>query len=40
VSALFRRSLCVLVSRSDAARVTGERPRATGFGPFPQPSRP
>lgn len=40
VSALFQRSLCVLVSRADAARVCGERPRRLEFIPFPQPSRP
>lgn len=40
VSALFQRSLCVLISRSDAARRCGERTRRVEFIPMPQPSRP
>ena len=40
VTALFHRSLCVLLSRSDAARLCGERSRRVEFIPMPQPSRP
>lgn len=40
VTALFQRSLCVIVSRADAGRVCGERTRRLEFIPFPQPSRP
>ena len=40
VTELFQRSLCVLVSRGDAGRVCGERPRRVEFIPMPQPSRP
>jgi hypothetical protein len=40
VTALFQRSLCVLVSRGDAGRVCGERSRRVEFIPLPQPSRP
>ncbi len=40
VSALFQRSLCVLISRNDAARRCGERTRRVEFVPMPQPSRP
>ena len=40
VSALFQRSLCVLISRSDAARCCGERSHRVEFIPMPQPSRP
>lgn len=40
VTALFERSLCVLVSRHDGARTCGERPRRVTFIPLPQPSRP
>jgi hypothetical protein len=40
VAALFSRSLCVLISRTDAARRIGERTRRSEFIPFPQPSAP
>jgi hypothetical protein len=41
VTALFQRSLCVLISRSDSARRCGERTRRVEFIPMPpQPSRP
>ena len=40
VTALFQRSLCVLISRNDAARRCGERTRRVEFVPMPQPSRP
>lgn len=40
VSALFQRSLCVLISRTDAARRCGERSHRVEFIPLPQPSRP
>jgi hypothetical protein len=40
VTALFQRSLCVLLSRTDAARRCGERSRRMEFIPMPQPSRP
>lgn len=40
VSALFQRSLCVLITRSEAARCCGERSRRVEFIPMPQPSRP
>lgn len=40
VTALFQRSLCVLLSRTDAARRCGERSRRVEFIPMPQPSRP
>lgn len=40
LTALFTRSLCVLISRSDAARRTGERSHRVEFVPFPQPSAP
>ncbi len=40
VSALFQRSLCVLISRSEAARCCGERSHRVEFIPMPQPSRP
>jgi hypothetical protein len=40
VAALFSRSLCVLISRTDAARRMGERSHRVEFIPFPQPSAP
>ena len=40
VKALFQRSLCVLISRTDAARRCGERSHRVEFIPMPQPSRP
>ena len=40
VTALFQRSLCVLISRTDAARCCGERSHRVEFIPMPQPSRP
>lgn len=40
VTALFQRSLCVLISRTDAARRMGERRHRVDFIPLPQPSRP
>lgn len=40
VTALFERSLCVLISRTDAARRCGERSHRVEFIPMPQPSRP
>ncbi len=38
VTELFTRSLCVLVSRTDAGRRCGERSRRVEFIPLPQPS--
>lgn len=41
VTALFQRSLCVLISRTDSARRCGERTRRVEFIPMPpQASRP
>ena len=40
VTTLFQRSLCVLLTRTDAARRCGERSRRVEFIPLPQPSRP
>lgn len=41
VTELFKRSLCVLVSRADAGRRCGERSRRMEFGiPMPAPSTP
>lgn len=40
VTELFQRSLCVLISRTDAARVLGERTHRLEFLPLPAPSAP
>lgn len=40
LTALFSKSLCVLLTRSDAARKLGSRTRRLEFIPLPQPSSP